>query len=407
MSRVDQVATLIIGLFFLFSLTEVKVKDGKYHFKINMKVLKQKCLIPYDLLKSYLFWEDHNISEFAGDLSSVDYFGSFPGLSYILETKKPGVDRKPFGNEHIHVESSANDASKSEVFQTEPHKTNSVNTDQNSNSLASKQFDYNHQKTDPCESKSMKSILFDSELTQREDFQPKELQSELHPQKTELNETSSDDWVDNETFPHNTVIKTNKQSETNKDEVSSHNGPLPNEITGSKDIANGLSDSNNNSSLELSLTESETLAVETSQSAVPEGVGQINKESNLMPEDVNSNLLQLTGVETKSTFNQKINFIQLVKLIASRPLNREQETKKTNAITVIHSNFKSQKHEYSFILVPSQNQSGFVNYLHALYQVNKLVNQHIEPDQKYVRTIITEPYFKHLRKISSVSYTKT
>uniref|UniRef100_A0A8D8ZGB5 Uncharacterized protein n=1 Tax=Cacopsylla melanoneura TaxID=428564 RepID=A0A8D8ZGB5_9HEMI len=65
----------------------------------------------------------------------------------------------------------------------------------------------------------------------------------------------------------------------------------------------------------------------------------------------------------------------------------------------------SDKYELSLIVVPSINRSGYFGYQPEIKQVNQLANAlENAPVRPYVRIVTNVPYFRYLRKISSVTY---
>ncbi|XP_026679807.1 uncharacterized protein LOC103509729 [Diaphorina citri] len=72
---------------------------------------------------------------------------------------------------------------------------------------------------------------------------------------------------------------------------------------------------------------------------------------------------------------------------------------------VLTANYQAKKSEFSLILVPSLNQSVFSGLLPVLTQVSEY--EDVPLAQKYLKKITSSPYFKHLRKISCVTYTWT
>ncbi|KAI5754692.1 hypothetical protein M8J77_010709 [Diaphorina citri] len=116
----------------------------------------------------------------------------------------------------------------------------------------------------------------------------------------------------------------------------------------------------------------------------------------------------IVKVETSCMPNKKDQLIQLVEHIANtKPKNQEKVTTKVKPTPshVLTANYQAKKSEFSLILVPSLNQSVFSGLLPVLTQVSEY--EDVPLAQKYLKKITSSPYFKHLRKISCVTYTWT
>ncbi|KAL1448638.1 hypothetical protein WDU94_001907 [Cyamophila willieti] len=344
---------VVFGLLVFYWLSEVRVEDKKINVKIDVGLLKEKCQISGYLFQNFWITGKSEAGEHASEPYSrekIEYFGSPADVGFyndpFVTVERQMCKRKLLQND-------------------EP---------------------------------------FMSETLKRETLKP----AGLLPRNIINNEPLQDRMMDTNSLMEDRVIDTNSLEESTID-TESLEDRLIDTIKGNIETE----------SLDRKPHSTETPKAsedEDDQTIVPdENHAEMSKEDDLLDgvddilHDPPWNRFEIEIAETTSRPSHKEEFLKMVSHIV-RKAQEEVEKIKAKAVTPNTRALKEDgshydKHELTVIVVPSINRSGYFGYQPELKQLNQLANTIVNASTRpYVRTVTNIPYFKYLRKLSSVTY---